>query len=109
MTWCRALSPERGTNGGGTVQIMNATGRQRRDSTRRHRAVGVLGGRVMVNTPKSGKPRTIDTPISPVAQLRERHSVRQAEAVVAGAALGPWIFPSATDPNKPTAGALTPA
>jgi hypothetical protein len=32
-----------------------------------------------VNTPKSGKLRTVDLPGSLTAMLRERHSVRQTE------------------------------
>ncbi|MGH7307459.1 MAG: tyrosine-type recombinase/integrase [Candidatus Rokuibacteriota bacterium] len=34
-------------------------------------------------------------------RLRERRSIRQAEAAVTGTQLSPWIFPSATDPAKP--------
>ncbi len=56
--------------------------------------------RVIVNTPKSGKLRTVDAPGS-LAALRDRYSVRQTEAAVAGVALSPWAFPSATDPAKP--------
>jgi integrase len=57
--------------------------------------------RLIVNTPKSGKLRTIDVPAALTATLRELHSIRQAQAVVEGAAMSPWIFRSATDPNRP--------
>ncbi len=66
------------------------------------RTVAFRQRRLNVNTPKSGQLRTIDAPASLVAQPRGRHSVRQAEAGVSGAALGPWAFPSATDPDQPT-------
>jgi integrase len=65
------------------------------------RTVAVRAGRWIVNTPKSGKLRTIDIPASLTARLRELHSIRQAEAAVAGREVSPWVFPSATDPAKP--------
>jgi integrase len=65
------------------------------------RTVALRKGRLIVNTPKSGKLRTIDAPASLIARLRELRSIRQAEASVAGAAMSPWVFPAATDPEKP--------
>jgi integrase len=65
------------------------------------RTVAVRGGRWIINTPKSGKLRTIDVPASLMASLRELRSIRQAEAAVAGQAASPWVFPSATDSAKP--------
>ena len=65
------------------------------------RTVAFRGGRLIVNTPKSGKLRTVDAPASLIAALRDRHSIRQAEAAVAGVEPSPWVFPSATDTAKP--------
>jgi len=65
------------------------------------RTVAFRQHRLIVNTPKSGKLRTIDVPAALTACLRELHSIRQAQAVVVGAALSPWIFRSATDSDKP--------
>jgi integrase len=45
--------------------------------------------------------RTVDTPASLVARLRELHSIRQAQAAVEGREPSSWVFPSATDPAKP--------
>jgi len=63
--------------------------------------VAFRSGRLIVNTPKSGKLRTVDAPASLIAALRDRLSIRQAEAAVAGREPSPGIFPSATDPAKP--------
>ena len=65
------------------------------------RTVAFRQHRLIVNTPKSGKLRTIDIPAALTASLRELHSIRQAQAAVEGAVLSPWIFRSATDPDKP--------
>jgi integrase len=65
------------------------------------RTVAFRQHRLIVNTPKSGKLRTIDAPAALTASLRELHSIRQAQAVVEGAAMSPWIFRSATDSDKP--------
>jgi integrase len=65
------------------------------------RTVAVRGGRWIINTPKSGKLRTVDLPASVTTALRELQSIRQAEAAVAGRDASPWVFPSATDPEKP--------
>jgi integrase len=65
------------------------------------RTVAFRGGRLIVNTPKRGKLRTVDAPGSLIAALRDRYSIRQAEAAVAGVDPSPWVFPSATDPAKP--------
>ena len=65
------------------------------------RTVAFRNHRLIVNTPKSGKLRTVDVPVSLIAQLRDRHSVRQTEAAVDGAPISPWVFPAATDPAKP--------
>src|SRR5262249_8792912 len=59
------------------------------------RTVACRGGRLIVNTPKSGKLRTVDVPASLTAMLRERYSIRQTEAAVAGVAMSPWVFPAA--------------
>jgi integrase len=65
------------------------------------RTVAFRQHRLIVNTPKSGKLRTIDIPAALTASLRELHSIRQAQAVVEGTAMSPWIFRSSTDPDKP--------
>jgi integrase len=65
------------------------------------RTVAFRQHRLIVNRPKSGRLRTIDVPAALTASLRELHSIRQAQAVVEGAALSPWIFRSATDSDKP--------
>jgi len=65
------------------------------------RTVAVRGGRVIVNTPKSGRLRIVDCPAALMAQLHERRSIAQAEAAVAGHALSPWVFPAAIDPTRP--------
>ena len=65
------------------------------------RTVAFRKGGLIVNTPKSGKLRTIDVPASLINRLKERRSVRQAAAAVAGVELSPWIFPAATEPAKP--------
>ena len=65
------------------------------------RTVAFRKGGLIVNTPKSGKLRTIDVPASLIGRLRERRSIRQAEGAVAGVELSPWIFPAATEPAKP--------
>jgi integrase len=65
------------------------------------RTVAFRRGRLIVNTPKSGKLRTVDAPGSLIAALRDRYSIRQTEAAVAGVAASPWVCPSATDPAKP--------
>jgi integrase len=65
------------------------------------RTVALRNGRLIVNTPKSGKLRTVDAPGSLIVALRDRYSVRQTEAAVTGVAVSPWVFPSATDRAKP--------
>lgn len=65
------------------------------------RTVAFRNHRLIVNTPKSGKLRTIDVPAALTASLRELHSIRQAQTIVDGAAMSPWIFRSATDSDKP--------
>jgi integrase len=65
------------------------------------RTVAFRKGQLIINSPKSGKLRTIDIPVSLAGRLRELRSIRQAEAVVAGSAVSAWMFPSASDPNKP--------
>jgi len=65
------------------------------------RTVAVRGGRVIVNTPKSGRLRIVDCPAALMAQLQERRSIAQAEAAVAGRPLAPWVFPAAIDPTRP--------
>lgn len=65
------------------------------------RTVAIRGGRWIVNTPKSGKLRTVDIPAALTSRLRELHSIRETEAAVAGRDASPWLFPSATDASKP--------
>jgi integrase len=65
------------------------------------RTVDVRKGKLIVNTPKSGKLRTVDLPDSLCRRLRELYSIRQAHAVVEGAPVSPWVWPSATDPDTP--------
>ena len=65
------------------------------------RTVAFRKGGLIVNTPKSGKIRTIDVPASLIARLRERRSVRQAAAAVAGVELSVWIFLAAIELTKP--------
>ena len=65
------------------------------------RTVALRKGRLIVNTPKSGKLRTIDIPVSLTARLKERLSVRKAEAALVGTTLSPWVFPALTDSTKP--------
>jgi integrase len=65
------------------------------------RTVAFRAGGLIVNTPKSGKLRTVDAPGSLIAALRDRYSIWQTEAAVAGVTVSPWVFPSATDPAKP--------
>lgn len=48
------------------------------------RTVGVRKGRLVVNTPKSGKLRTVDLPSFLTSRVRELKSIRGAQAVVAG-------------------------
>jgi integrase len=62
--------------------------------------------RVLVTAPKSGKCRRVDLPAVLLARLRARQSLREAEAVLAGAELSPWVFPAPTDPTKPVNGAF---
>ncbi len=65
------------------------------------RTVGVRNGRLVVNTPKSGKLRTVDLPSSLAGRLRESRSIREAQAAVEGKALSAWVFPALTDATKP--------
>jgi integrase len=65
------------------------------------RTVAFRKGALIVNSPKSGKLRTIDLPVSLVAWLREFWSIRQAEAAVAGTEASRWSFPAGTDHEKP--------
>ncbi len=65
------------------------------------RTIAFRKGALIINTPKSGKLRTIDVPAALIDQLRERRSVRAAEAAVAGIAESLWVFPAATEPAKP--------
>jgi integrase len=65
------------------------------------RTVAFRNHRLIVNTPKSGKLRTVDVPASLIAQLRDQHSIRQTEAAVVGVPLSSWVFRAATDPGKP--------
>jgi integrase len=65
------------------------------------RTVAIRQGALIVNTPKSGRLRIVDVPTGLMAQLQERRSIGEAEAAVAGRAPSPWVFPSATDPDRP--------
>jgi integrase len=56
-------------------------------------------------SPKNGRPlRSLDAPEELLRRLRERRSLLEAEAVLAGRALSPWVFPYATDPERPMNG-----
>ncbi len=57
------------------------------------RSVAVRGGRLVVNTPKSGKLRTVDLPAALCARLKDARDERADQS--------PWLFPSITDPEKP--------
>src|SRR4030095_10720455 len=57
--------------------------------------------RLIVNTPKSGKIRTVDLPSPLPARFKDLKSIRQAEAAVQGGSLSVWVFPSETEPKKP--------
>jgi integrase len=65
------------------------------------RAIAYREHRVLIGAPKSGQARRVDVPVTLVARLRERRSIREAEAAVAGGELAPWIFPALTDDAKP--------
>jgi len=65
------------------------------------RTVALRRAQIILSTPKSGKLRTIDIPMSLTAVLRERFSVREAEAALAGTSISPWVFPALTNPEKP--------
>ena len=65
------------------------------------RTVAFRNGQLIVNSPKSGKLRTIDVPVSLAVRLRELRSIRQAKAAIAGSTMSIWVFPSASDPDKP--------
>jgi integrase len=65
------------------------------------RTVSYRGYRVLVGAPKSGHARRVDLPTVLVARLRERQSVREAEAAVSGRRPSPWIFPAPTNDAKP--------
>jgi integrase len=65
------------------------------------RSVAQRQGRVIVNTPKSGKLRTVDIPALLTTRIRERFEVRQTAARIAGAPVSEWVFPAQTDPGKP--------
>jgi integrase len=57
--------------------------------------------RLIVNTPKSGKIRTVDLPSPLPARFKDLKSIRQAEAAVQDGSLSVWVFPSETEPKKP--------
>jgi integrase len=61
---------------------------------------------VLETAPNSGKSRRVDLPVSLLAHLRARQSLREAEAVLAGAELSPWVFPAPMDAAKPVNGAF---
>jgi len=66
-----------------------------------NRAVAYRQRRVIVGAPKSGKARRVDVPADLVERLHRRLSIRQAEAMVAGRPLSPWVFPAPSDDTKP--------
>lgn len=65
------------------------------------RTVSYRGYRVLVGAPKSGQARRVDLAAALVARLRERQSVREAEAAVTGRDFSPWVFPAPSDDTKP--------
>jgi integrase len=65
------------------------------------RTVEARPKRFLVTSPKSGKLRRVDVPRSLLERLARRRYILEAEAVVAGRALSRWVFPQATNPEKP--------
>jgi integrase len=65
------------------------------------RTIGVRKGGLVINTPKSGKLRTVDLPSFLTTRVRELKSIRGAQAVVDGKSISPWVFPALTDTDKP--------
>jgi len=65
------------------------------------RTVAVCKGRLVINTPKSGKLRAIDVPAGLCARLRDLRSIRQAQAAVDGVEPSLWLFPALTGAEKP--------
>jgi integrase len=65
------------------------------------RTVGVRKSHLVVSTPKSGKLRTVDLPSFLTSRLRDLKSIREAQSVVDGKPLSPWVFPALTDGDKP--------
>jgi integrase len=59
-----------------------------------NRTAAYRNHRVILGAPKSGKARQVDLPSALLARLQNRRSIREAEAVVAGCELSPWVFPS---------------
>jgi integrase len=57
--------------------------------------------RLIINTPKSGKIRTVDLPSPLPMRFADLKSIRQAGATVQGKQLSPWVFPAETEPGKP--------
>lgn len=57
--------------------------------------------RLLVNTPKSGKIRTVDLASPLPTRFKELKSIREAEAAVQGGPLPPWVFPAETEPERP--------
>jgi integrase len=57
--------------------------------------------RLHIGTPKSGQERRVDVPTVLVDRLRERRSLREAEAALAGRELSSWVFPAPSDEAKP--------
>lgn len=62
--------------------------------------------RILITAPKSGKARRVDLPHALVDRLRRRLSIQEAESVVAGRELSPWVFPAPSDESKPVNGAF---
>lgn len=66
-----------------------------------NRSVQYRAHRLYIGSPKSGQERRVDIPRQLMERLRERRSLREAEAALAGRALSPWVFSAPSDDAKP--------
>jgi integrase len=57
--------------------------------------------RIIIAAPKCGKARRVDVPMALLTRLRQRQSIREAEAALNGRELSRWMFPAPTDETKP--------
>jgi integrase len=66
-----------------------------------NRTVSYRACRIIIAAPKSGRARRVDLPQALVGRLRARQGLLEAEAVLAGRDLSPWVFPAPSDETKP--------